>query len=255
MADPAAPKPITMHTGSHSPEPSDRAGLSEAEREALGRRVREVWVEWAREHPNPKPSWLVPWEGLSEPDKEVDRRIGEVLYAMGAARLAVVEQERDEARAELAHLRLDRAELADEVHVLRRKVSAEARKERAEAAEQEVATLRAQVAAVEALVDEWEQAANKPRPQQANGETDRDDGIRIGVWYSVRTAATELRAALGDPAPVVQRIKDKAAVTALEKAAEAVWSDAAVEWKWSREEYRTWLRERARRVRDGGDRG
>lgn len=53
------------------------------DRERLGRIVREVWVEWAREQPSPKPSWLVPWEGLSEPDKEVDRRIGERLFAEG----------------------------------------------------------------------------------------------------------------------------------------------------------------------------
>jgi len=53
-------------------------------REALGRIVRWVWIAWAKEQPNPKPSWLVPWEGLSEPDKEVDRRIGERLAAEGA---------------------------------------------------------------------------------------------------------------------------------------------------------------------------
>lgn len=50
-------------------------------REELGRLVREVWIEWAKEQPNPKPSWLVPWEDLSEPDREVDRRIGERLAA------------------------------------------------------------------------------------------------------------------------------------------------------------------------------
>jgi len=47
------------------------------DREQLGRLVREIWVAWAREQPNPKPSWLKPWEELSEPDREVDRRIGE----------------------------------------------------------------------------------------------------------------------------------------------------------------------------------
>lgn len=46
-------------------------------REELGRRVRETWVRWAKEQLNPKPSWLVPWGELSDPDKEVDRRIGE----------------------------------------------------------------------------------------------------------------------------------------------------------------------------------
>lgn len=50
-------------------------------REAGGRLVREVWIEWAREQPDPKPSWLVPWEALSESDREVDRRIAERVRA------------------------------------------------------------------------------------------------------------------------------------------------------------------------------
>lgn len=48
-------------------------------RDALGRRVREVWVEWAKRQPDPKPSWLVPWDELAERDKEVDRQIGETI--------------------------------------------------------------------------------------------------------------------------------------------------------------------------------
>lgn len=52
-------------------------------REHLGMIVREEWIAWANEQPSPKPSWLVPWDGLSEPDKEVDRRIGERLYREG----------------------------------------------------------------------------------------------------------------------------------------------------------------------------
>ncbi len=59
------------------------------DREALGRKVRTVWVTWAREQPNPKPSWLVPWEDLDELDREVDRRIGETLYAMGWHRVEI----------------------------------------------------------------------------------------------------------------------------------------------------------------------
>lgn len=55
------------------------AGLSEL-REKLGRRVREVWIEWAKRQPNPKPSWLVPYDELSEPDKEADRCIGTALW-------------------------------------------------------------------------------------------------------------------------------------------------------------------------------
>lgn len=53
------------------------------DRESLGRLVRKVWIGWASEQPNPKPSWLVPWEDLSEPDREVDRRIGETLARAG----------------------------------------------------------------------------------------------------------------------------------------------------------------------------
>ena len=54
------------------------------DREALGQLVRAVWIAWEQEQPNPKPSWLVPWEGLAEPDREVDRRIGERLACEGA---------------------------------------------------------------------------------------------------------------------------------------------------------------------------
>lgn len=53
------------------------------ERERLGREVRRVWIEWARQQPNPKPHWLTPWEEMSEPDREVDRRIGEQLASLG----------------------------------------------------------------------------------------------------------------------------------------------------------------------------
>jgi len=51
----------------------------EQNREALGRLVREVWVTWAREQPDPKPHHLDPWERLDEGGKEVDRRIGEAV--------------------------------------------------------------------------------------------------------------------------------------------------------------------------------
>lgn len=49
----------------------------------LGRRVREAWVEWAKEQPDPKPSWLVPYDELSEADKDADRRIGSALWREG----------------------------------------------------------------------------------------------------------------------------------------------------------------------------
>lgn len=51
--------------------------------EQLGRVVREAWVAWAREQPDVSdhPSWLVPWEQLSERDKDVDRRIALAVLA------------------------------------------------------------------------------------------------------------------------------------------------------------------------------
>ncbi len=79
------------------------------DREALGRKVRDIWIAWAREQAAPKPSWLVPWDGLSEPDREVDRRIGERLYGMGRHKAS---RELDAACAELAALRASLAALA-----------------------------------------------------------------------------------------------------------------------------------------------
>lgn len=58
-------------------------GSADCSREALGRAVRDIWVEWAKEQPTPKPTWLKPWDALPEPDKEVDRRIGEKLFELG----------------------------------------------------------------------------------------------------------------------------------------------------------------------------
>lgn len=49
-------------------------------RESLGRLVRETWVAWAREQPDPKPSWLLPWEELDQGQREVDMRIGAALF-------------------------------------------------------------------------------------------------------------------------------------------------------------------------------
>jgi hypothetical protein len=49
----------------------------------LGRRVREVWVEWASRQPNPKPSWLAGWDDLDDGQREVDRLIGQKLAAEG----------------------------------------------------------------------------------------------------------------------------------------------------------------------------
>lgn len=49
------------------------------DRDQLGRFVREAWVRWAERQPNPKQSWLVQYDDLSEADKEADRQIGETV--------------------------------------------------------------------------------------------------------------------------------------------------------------------------------
>jgi hypothetical protein len=52
-------------------------------RELVGRLVRQVWVQWAREQPDPKPSWLLPWEELDDGQREADMRIGAMLFEKG----------------------------------------------------------------------------------------------------------------------------------------------------------------------------
>ncbi len=58
------------------------------DRDVLGRIVRDAWIAWAKTQPDPKPSWLVPYDELSEPDKEADRQIGEAVRraSIGAVR-------------------------------------------------------------------------------------------------------------------------------------------------------------------------
>jgi len=46
-------------------------------------------VACAREHPDPKPSWLAGWDELDEWDKETDRRIGKAVANHAAAVTAV----------------------------------------------------------------------------------------------------------------------------------------------------------------------
>jgi hypothetical protein len=43
--------------------------------EAWGDLVREVWVEWAREQPDCKPSWIEPWATLEARQRDIDTRI------------------------------------------------------------------------------------------------------------------------------------------------------------------------------------
>lgn len=52
-------------------------------RELVGRLVRQAWLEWAREQPGPKPSWLLPWEELDDGQREADMRIGAALFDAG----------------------------------------------------------------------------------------------------------------------------------------------------------------------------
>lgn len=50
-------------------------------REELGKRVRQYWLEWAKQQPDPRPSWLLPWEELDESQREADRQIGAGMFA------------------------------------------------------------------------------------------------------------------------------------------------------------------------------
>lgn len=57
----------------------------EARRDKHGRRVRDIWIAWAKEQPDvaDHPHWLTPWEDLDEEVREVDRRIGSALWGDG----------------------------------------------------------------------------------------------------------------------------------------------------------------------------
>ena len=60
-------------------------------RDQGGKLVRDTWITWAKEQPNPKPSWLIEWEDLNEPDKEVDRRIYDAISSLSAQRESSIE--------------------------------------------------------------------------------------------------------------------------------------------------------------------
>lgn len=85
-------------------------------REFLGAMVRDAWVKWARQQPNAKSTWLVPYERLAEADKEADRQIGEALTAWV---LRSVAQSEPGARIEEleALVKTLRAELQNASHV------------------------------------------------------------------------------------------------------------------------------------------
>jgi hypothetical protein len=63
--------------------------MNATRREALGRIVRDTWITWAREQPDPKPSWLTGWNGLDPGQREVDMRVGEAVAAVGHERAIV----------------------------------------------------------------------------------------------------------------------------------------------------------------------
>lgn len=69
-----------------APKPGDPA----EPREGVGRFVRHVWVEWARDQLDPKPSWLLPWEELDDGQREVDMRIGAALFEAGTRSVVAV---------------------------------------------------------------------------------------------------------------------------------------------------------------------
>lgn len=70
--------------------------LPAATREALGRRVWGVWVRWAREQPDPEPSWVAEWEDLDAAYREVAMRIGEDLFQVGQIAEVLKESRGDE---------------------------------------------------------------------------------------------------------------------------------------------------------------
>lgn len=59
------------------------SGGRQAVRQLAGRFVRHVWVQWAAEQSDPKPSWLARWDELDDGQREVDMRIGEALFDAG----------------------------------------------------------------------------------------------------------------------------------------------------------------------------
>ena len=99
------------------------AEMTPEERDFWGGLVRMVWIEWAKEQPQTKPSWLVPYKELPEPLKEVDRRIAEkvreVAYPRWDEAISDAEQAAYERAAKVARKRAQRH--ADAANASKRK--------------------------------------------------------------------------------------------------------------------------------------
>jgi hypothetical protein len=74
---------VSEHHPKDGAERTEQSGGTVDFRDSLGRRVREVWIAWAKRQPDPKPSWLIPYDQLAEGDKEADRCIGSALWGDG----------------------------------------------------------------------------------------------------------------------------------------------------------------------------
>lgn len=57
--------------------------MNEPTPDQLGELVRSAWIDWAQDQENPKRSWFVPYDKLSENDKQADRQIGIILFNEG----------------------------------------------------------------------------------------------------------------------------------------------------------------------------
>ncbi len=79
IGQPMRQVPLAALASVRKPIAGDATAPLPFDRDTLGRFVRDAWVRWAHTQPTPKPSWLVTYDGLSEPDKEADRQIGEAV--------------------------------------------------------------------------------------------------------------------------------------------------------------------------------
>ena len=94
--------------------------IPEADNEFLGKKVREVWLTWAQEQPDPKPSWLLPWDRLSPADRDVDTRIGTRLANIGRCRYVDVgsgahQKQLAERDATIERLRMELADTQQDI--------------------------------------------------------------------------------------------------------------------------------------------